>query len=81
MDIKQATEQIRKNPQLITQISQSEDGRKLMSILSQNSQDMEKAAQKAQQGDIQAVAGLLKNVMANSDGRALLERLSKQLQG
>ena len=81
MDIKQATEQIRNHPQLITRLTQSEDGQKLMQMLSKNSQDMERAAQKAQQGDIQAVAGLLKGVMANSDGRALLERLAKQMQG
>ena len=79
MDIKETLEELRKDPKLMRQITQSSDGKKLIALLEQSGQ-WERNAKRAQQGDVQAVAGLLKQVMADPDGRRLLEKLSKELQ-
>ena len=79
VDINEALNQFRKDPQLIEQITQSSSGKKLMHMLNQGEQ-WEATMQKAQQGDAQAAAELLKRVVANPDSRVLLERLSKELQ-
>ena len=79
MDIKETMEELRKNPKLMAQITQSSSGKKLLASLEKSSQ-WETAAKKMQQGDVQAVSGLLKQVVADPNSRALLERLSKELQ-
>lgn len=79
MDINETVEALRKNPKLMAQITQSSYGKKLLASLEKSGQ-WETAAKKVQQGDIQAVSGLLKQVVADPNSRALLERLSKELQ-
>ena len=79
MDMKQVSEQLRKNPKLMRQISQSADGKKLLNLLNGQGQDLQETVKKAQQGDVQAVTKLLKQVVADPDSRVLLERLSREI--
>ena len=80
MNLKQAAEQIRDNPQMVQKIAQSESGQRLMSLLNKSDQDFQKAVQQAEQGDMQAMAGMIRAVMASPDGRKILEGISKELQ-
>lgn len=80
MDWKDATQKLQQNGDLIEQLSQSEDGKALMARLQQNGTSLEQASEKAQNGDYFAMIKLLKGVMADSEGRKLLERMAQQLQ-
>ena len=80
MDQKQLMEQLRNNPQFLENLAQSQDGQALMARLQQNGQALEQATQKGQQGDLIAMTKLLRGVMADREGRELLERLAKQMQ-
>ena len=80
MDQKQIMEQIRNNPQILQNLVQSQDGQALMARLQQNSQALEQATQKGQQGDLLAMTKLLRGVMADREGRELWERLAQQMQ-
>ena len=80
MDPNQFMEQLRRNPQILENLAQSQDGQTLMARLQNNGQALEQAAQKGQQGDLVAMTKLLRGVMADREGRELLERLAKQMQ-
>ena len=80
MDQKQMMQELQRNPQLLQKLAQSRDGQMLMSRLQQNGQALDQAAQKGQQGDLLAMTKLLRNVMADREGRELLERLARQMQ-
>lgn len=79
MDWNETVRQLQQNTDLVQQISQSEDGKALMDRLQQNGTSLEEASQKAQSGDYMAMVRLLKSVMADSEGRKLLERMAQQL--
>lgn len=80
MDQRQIMEQLKRNPQILENLAHSKDGQMLLSRLQQNDTAWNQAAQKGQQGDLLAMTKLLRDVMADRDGRELLERLAKQMQ-
>lgn len=80
MDQRQIMEQLKHNPQILENLAHSKDGQMLLSRLQQNDTAWNQAAQKGQQGDLLAMTKLLRDVMADRDGRELLERLAKQMQ-
>ena len=80
MDQKQFMEYLHNNPQFLANLAQSQDGQALMARLQNNGQALEQATQKGQQGDFVAMTKLLRSVMADREGRELLERLAKQIQ-
>lgn len=80
MDWSDAARKLQQNGNLVEQLSQSEDGQALMARLQQNGTSLEQAAQSAQNGDYFAMIRLLKGVMADQEGRKLLERMAQQLQ-
>ena len=80
MDQRQFMEYLRSNPQFLENLAQSQDGQALMSRLQNNGHALEQATQKGQQGDLLAMTQLLRGVMADREGRELLERLAKQMQ-
>ena len=80
MDQRQIMEQFQRNPEILQELAQSRDGQMLMSRLQQNGQALDQAAKKGQQGDLLAMTKLLRNVMADREGRELLERLARQMQ-
>lgn len=80
MDQRQFMEYLRSNPQFLANLAQSQDGQALMARLQNNGQALEQAMQKGQQGDLVAMTKLLRGVMADREGRELLERLAKQMQ-
>lgn len=80
MDQKQLAEYLKRNPQMIATLAGSHDGQLLMARLQQNGQALDQAKEKGQQGDLTAMANLIRGVMADREGRELLERLAKQIQ-
>ena len=80
MDQRQIMEQLQRNPEILQELAQSRDGQMLMSRLQQNGQALDQAAKKGQQGDLLAMTKLLRSVMADREGRELLERLARQMQ-
>ena len=80
MDQRQMMDYLRSNPQFLENLAQSQDGQALMARLQNNGQALEQATQKGQQGDLIAMTKLLRGVMADREGRELLERLAKQMQ-
>ena len=80
MDWNEMTRRLQQNPQLLAQIAQSNEGQKLMQRLQQNGKALEQATQSGQQGDLKAMTRLLKDVMADREGRELLQNLAQQLQ-
>lgn len=80
MDQKQLAEYLKRNPQMIETLAGSHDGQLLMARLQQNGQALDQAKEKGQQGDLTAMANLIRGVMADREGRELLERLAKQIQ-
>ena len=81
MDQKQLAEYLRRNPQILENLAQSQDGQLLMARLQNNGQALEQATEKGQQGDLIAMTKLIRGVMADREGRELLERLARQIQG
>ena len=77
MDQKDAMRHLQQNPQLVESIMRSRDGQALMQMLQS---DGGGAMQQAQGGDITQVAQMLRSVMSDPNGKALLERLSRELQ-
>ena len=80
MDQRQMMDYLRSNPQFLANLAQSADGQALMARLQNNGQALEQATQKGQQGDLMAMTQLIRGVMADREGRALLERLANQMQ-
>lgn len=77
MDQKDAMRHLQQNPQLVESIMRSRDGQALMQMLQS---DGGGAMQQAQGGDITQVAQMLRGLMSDPGGKALLERLSRELQ-
>ncbi len=80
MDQQQLFHQLQQNPQVLSQLANSDDGRALMQRLQQNGAALEQATQKGQQGDFIAMTKLLRGIMADQEGRERLQRLAKQMQ-
>lgn len=81
MDLKQAAQQLHTDPEAMQRMAQSPDGQALMALLQQqNGPALEKALSQGEGGSAAEMAGLLKTVLGSGEGRALLQRLSQQLQ-
>lgn len=81
MDLKQAAQQLHTDPETMQRMAQSPDGQALMALLQQqNGPALEKALSQGEGGSAAEMAGLLKTVLGSGEGRALLQRLSQQLQ-
>lgn len=81
MDLKQAAQQLHTDPETMQRMAQSPDGQALMALLQQqNGTALEKALSQGEGGSAAEMAGLLKTVLGSGEGRALLQRLSQQLQ-
>lgn len=81
MDWNKISQQMKNNPQLIEQLANSADGQALMQMLNRDGGDsVSYATAQGNAGNYAEMTKLLKNVMANPEGRALLQRLSRQIQ-
>lgn len=80
MDQKEMFDQLKKNPTALKAILQSQDGRKLMQMLSAGNQQatLHQAAQQASVGNTQQISQMIQNLMASPEGAALVQRLEQQ---
>ncbi len=81
MDLKQMAAQLHSDQDTMQRMAQSADGQALMALIQQqNSTQLQKAMEQGESASPTEMAGLLKTVLSSSEGRALLQRLSQQLQ-
>ena len=81
MDLKQMAAQLHSDQDTMQRMAQSADGQALMALIQQqNSTQLQKAMEQGESASPVEMAGLLKTVLSSSEGRALLQRLSQQLQ-
>ena len=84
MDYKtaQLAEQLKNNPALLRSFMQSQDGQKLMHLLTKNDQGigLQQAVQEAVRGNTAQMTEMVKNIMQSPDGAALIERINKAIQ-
>ena len=61
---------------------QSQDGQKLMHLLTKNDQGigLQQAVQEAVRGNTAQMTEMVKNIMQSPDGAALVERINKAIQ-
>jgi len=82
MDNKTASliHKLKDNKALAERIMQSGEGQQLMNMLSQNDggQALNHAVEQAAQGDTQALAAMLSQLMSSPNARVLMERLNEQ---
>ena len=79
MDLNQVAAQLHTDPGTVERLAQSPDGQALMALMQQqNGAQLEKAM--TQGASTAEMAALLKTVLSSGEGRALLQRLSQQLQ-
>lgn len=77
MDFMQLMEQLKRNPAVVEQLANSPDGQALMARL--DADKLQQATRQGENGNYMEMAALLKGVMSSPDGRALLQRMAKQL--
>lgn len=81
MDLKQMAAQLHSDQDTMQRMAQSADGQALMALIQQQSStQLQKAMEQGESASPAEMAGLLKTVLSSSEGRALLQRLSQQLQ-
>ena len=82
MDQKELLQRLRQNPDSLQAVMQSQDGQKLMQMLSgsDGGQSLSQAAQQAQGGNTMQMVQMLRKVMSSPEGAALIQRLGNQLQ-
>ncbi len=80
MDQNEMFNQLRQNPAALKAILQSQDGRKLMQMLSAGNQQgsLQQAAQQAAAGNTQQISQMVQNLMSSPEGAALVQRLEQQ---
>ena len=77
MDLNQVAAQLHTDPGTVERLAQSPDGQALMALMQQqNGTQLEQG----EGGSAAEMASLLKTVLSSGEGRALLQRLSRQLQ-
>ena len=81
-NMKRTIETLRANPAAAQALFQSQDGRQLMQMLTQDDRGaaLQRAAQNASRGDMSEMAQMLKQIMNSPEGAALAERISKAAQ-
>ena len=79
---KHTIETLQANPAAAQALFHSQDGRRLMQMLTQGDQGaaLQRAAQNASKGDVSEMMQMVKRVMASPEGAALAERISKAAQ-
>ena len=66
-----------KNREAISQLAQSSDAQKLMSMLRQHG-EVQEAAKAAAGGDVRELMGMMSRLMSSKEGAELVERIEKQ---
>ena len=66
-----------KNREAISQLAQSSDAQKLMSMLRQHG-EVQEAAKAAAGGDVRELMGMMSRLMSSKEGAKLVERIEKQ---
>ena len=81
MDMKQMAAQRHTDPDTMERMAQSPDGQALMALMQQqNGTQLQRAMEQGEGASTAEMASLLKTVLSSGEGRALLQRLSQQLQ-
>lgn len=80
MDLRAFSKQAHLDAQTIEALSKSADGQALMAMLQKKDPGaLERASKAGEKGDYTEMTTMLKSIMNNSEGRALLQRLAQQL--
>ena len=79
---KQLADSLRANPSAAQAVFHSQDGRRLMEMLTEPDQGegLRRAAQSAAKGDLSQMAGMVSRLMQSPEGAALAERIKKAVQ-
>ncbi len=81
MDFKQMAAQLHTDSDTVQRMAQSPDGQALMALMQQqNGAQLQRAMEQGESASAAEMASLLKTVLSSGEGRALLQRLSQQLQ-
>ena len=81
MDMKQMAAQLHTDPDTMERMAQSPDGQALMALMQQqNGAQLQRAMEQGEGASTAEMASLLKTVLSSGEGRALLQRLSRQFQ-
>lgn len=82
MDQKEMVERLKQNPAALKSVMQSQDGQRLMQLLSGNDggKTLNRAAMQAAGGNTAEMVRLISGIMQSADGAALVERINKSLQ-
>lgn len=78
----QIAEQLKRNPALLKGLMQSQDGQRLMQMLTQGDRGagLQQAVQAASRGNMSQMAEIMNRIMGTPDGAALVERINKAVQ-
>lgn len=79
---KRMIESLQANPAAAQALFRSQDGQRLMQMLTQADQGaaLQRAAQNASKGDMSEMMQMVKKIMQSPEGAALAERISKAAQ-
>lgn len=82
MDQVELVQKLKKNPAALQSIMQSQDGQKLMQMLSGSDHgvSLNRATAQAIGGNTADMVQMLKNVMSSPEGAALIQRIGENLQ-
>lgn len=74
--------QLKSNPAMLRGLMQSQDGQRLMQLLTQNDRGagLQQAVQAAMQGNTAQMSSMIQGIMNSPDGAALIERINKAVQ-
>ena len=80
MDLQALSKSMHLDLQALEKLSQSPDGQALMAMLQKsNANALNRATEAGKNGSYAEMTALIKGVMGTGEGRALLQRLAKQL--
>lgn len=81
-NMKRTIEALQANPAAAQALFQSQDGRRLMEMLTQADQGaaLQRAAQNASRGNINEMVQMIRQVMTSPEGAALAKRISDAAQ-
>lgn len=81
-NMKRTIEALRANPAAAQALFQSQDGRRLMEMLTQADQGaaLQRAAQNASRGNLNEMVQMIRQVMTSPEGAALAKRISDAAQ-
>lgn len=73
--------QLKEDPSAVQQIFNSQDGKKLLQLLTvQNGSSLEQAAQQASQGNTADMMQRLSQIMHSPEGAALIQRIRQKVE-